>query len=130
MTESLGPVALVTDLSATSIAAYAAGGSLLIGAVFAGIVSVIQAWRTIAQKVTAIEGHVNSEKTAAEGRERAKDMEIALLREMLTDRKLTAALLAQAASHPPIVPTASPVLDQIEANTAATADGVQHLKAS
>lgn len=121
----------MNDLSVTSIAALGAAGAILIGAFFAGIVSVITAWRTIAQKVTAIEGHVNSEKTAAEGREAAKDKEIALLREMLNDRKQTAALLAQATSHTQMTGAKpSPVLEAIEVNTAETAKGVQHLKGS
>jgi hypothetical protein len=117
----------VKDLSVASIAALAAGGAILISAVFAGIVSVITAWRTIVQKVTAIEGHVNSEKTAGEGRENTLKRENELLREMLADRKLTAALLAQAASHPGA--QRGEVLDKIETNTADTAEGVHSLKA-
>lgn len=115
----------MTDLSVTSIAAIAAGGSILIGAFFAGIVSVITAWRTIAQKVTAIEGHVNSERTELVGKNTALQKENDLLREIIADKKQTAALLAQAASHPAAQST---VLDHIETNTAATADGVQSLK--
>jgi hypothetical protein len=124
---------VASDLSVASIAALGAAGALLIGAFFAGIVSVITAWRTIAQKITAIEGHVNSEKTASEGRENTLKRENEILREMLSERKQTAALLAQAASHPttPIVRPARAednVLAKIETNTAETADGVRGLK--
>lgn len=97
----------MNELSPLAIAAYGAAGSVVIGAVAAGIVSIITAWRTIAGKVSAIEGHVNSEKTAAQGRMDALMAENALLREMLGERKLTAALLAQAAaarSRPADVP--------------------------
>jgi len=51
---------------------------------------------TVAKDTEAIKGHVNSEKTASDGREHAKDIEIALLRESLTHEKSNAALLAQA----------------------------------
>jgi hypothetical protein len=95
-------------LSVSEISALAAGGALLIAAFFAGIVSVITAWRTMVGKVTAIEGHVNSEKTAAEGRENTLKRENELLREMLTERKQTAALLAQSVAT--LQAPASPVV--------------------
>lgn len=45
-----------------------------------------------------VKGHVNSEKTAAEGRELTLRKENALLREMILEKKADAALLAQAAA--------------------------------
>ena len=51
---------------------------------------------TVRADTEAIKGHVNSEKTAAEGRELALRQENVLLREMITEKKLTAQLLAQA----------------------------------
>jgi hypothetical protein len=96
-------------LSVGVIAAIAAGGAVVIAALAAGIVSIITAWRAIATKVSAIEGHVNSEKTAAEGRIDNLRNENALLREMIVDRKQTASLLAQsvatAARPAPLDPT-------------------------
>jgi CheY-like chemotaxis protein len=50
-------------------------------------------------KTDVILGHVNSEKTAAEGRIATLRVENDLLREMLTDKKATAALLAQAVAQ-------------------------------
>jgi hypothetical protein len=114
----------VNTLSPTTIAALAGAGVLLIGAFFGGIVQIVTAFKTYGS-VRAIEGHVNSEKTAAEGREMALKQEVALLREIISGQKQTAAVLAQAASHP--VAAATAVLDKIETNTAATAEGVQHL---
>jgi len=52
--------------------------------------------REVGTTVATIAGHVNSEKTAADERAKAKDREIVLLREMLANEKQTAALLAQA----------------------------------
>lgn len=49
-------------------------------------------------KVEVIQGHVNSEKTAAEGRENTLKVENQLLREQLAEHKNIAALLAQAAA--------------------------------
>jgi len=84
----------------------------VIGAIVTGTVSIITALRVsvvaqqqsttttrvdaIAQDTEAIKGHVNSEKTASDGREAALRQEVALLREMLADKKATAGLLAQA----------------------------------
>jgi hypothetical protein len=53
---------------------------------------------TVAKDTEAIKGHVNSEKTASEGREVALRQENSLLREMLTHEKNNASLLAQAAA--------------------------------
>lgn len=86
-------------LSASSIAALAAAGAILIAAFFTGIATVITAWRTVANKVSAIEGHVNSERTELVGKNITLEKENELLRGMLNDSKQTAALLAQAASH-------------------------------
>lgn len=51
-----------------------------------------------AMDTKVILGHVNSEKTAAEGRELALKAENKLLRETLVDLRATAALLAQASA--------------------------------
>lgn len=85
---------------------------LVLGAVVTGIIAIITHLRvgavstqqaattdklnTVAASTEAIKGHVNSEKTAAEGRETALAQENRLLREMLADAKSTAGLLAQA----------------------------------
>lgn len=50
------------------------------------------------RKTEVIEGHVNSEKTAAAGKIETLEKENSLLREMMADKKETAALLAQAAA--------------------------------
>ncbi len=85
----------MADWSPTTIAAFAAGAAVVFAAFFAGIVSVITAWRTIASKVSAIEGHVNSEKTASDGKLNTLQRENDLLREIMAEHKQTAALLAQ-----------------------------------
>lgn len=125
------PIPVLTvpmDLSATSVGLIVGAIVAIIGAIAAGMVTVITAWRTVAGKVSAIEGHVNSEKTASEGRELALKSENALLREMLNDHRQRAALLAQAASTATIAaagvpglvtPTVVDSLTQIDANTAA-----------
>lgn len=100
----LGP----TGLSATAITLIIGGIVAIIGAIATAVVTIITAWHAVASKVSVIEGHVNSEKTAAEGRERTLQHENALLREMLNDRKTTAQLLAQARAIE-LAPTA-PVL--------------------
>ena len=83
-------------MTPAEIAALGAAGVVLIGAVAGAIVTVITAWSTVAGKVSAIEGHVNSEKTAADGRERTLQSENDLLREIIADQKAAAGLLAQA----------------------------------
>lgn len=96
----------------------AAATAFVIGAIATAAVTIIRALGevrheqrsnavrvdSIAKDTEAIKGHVNSEKTAADGRLAAKEQEIQLLREMLADKKVTAALLAQAASHPHLTP--------------------------
>lgn len=114
----------------------------IIGTIVTGVVTIITALRvtevskvqdiqrgdigTMAKDTEAIKGHVNSEKTASEGREASMRKEIELLRDQLADEKVTKRLLAQAhalvpalASTPPVPPT--DVLTQIETNTADTA---------
>lgn len=121
----------MNELSIGEITALSAGGAMLIAAFFAGLVSVITAWRTIAAKVSAIEGHVNSEKTADQGRLENLRNENGLLREMLNDRKTTASLLAQAvASSPRALPPdataeAVPPGAQLEAIAKST-DAIDH----
>jgi hypothetical protein len=97
----------VKELDAVTITAIAAAVVLIIGAFFAGIVSVVTAFKTFGS-VKAIEGHVNSEKTAADGRELLLKNENALLREMLDERKTTAALLAQSTAMTAATPAATP----------------------
>lgn len=125
---------------------------LIIAAIVSGVVQIITHLRvtdiktqqaantdqitTVAKDTEAIKGHVNSEKTAADGRELALQQQVVILREMLADKKATAALLAQAVATrgrgpdltTAIAPSADPaVLDRIESNTAATAAGVEKL---
>jgi uncharacterized membrane-anchored protein YhcB (DUF1043 family) len=115
----------MTELPAASIIAWGAAGAAFVAAIAAGIVSIITAF-----KVGKIEAHVNSEKTAMEGTNNMLRRENEMLREMMADSKQRTALLAQAASHlvPLPVPVTERVLDKIETNTAATAEGVQSLK--
>jgi hypothetical protein len=111
----------------------------IVGAIAAAIVSIIGAVRAnteriakLAEPVAAILGHVNSEKTAAEGRENTLKTENNLLRERLADQKSTAGLLAQAVAQrsrtDAAVPDA-PVLDKIETNTAETAANTNRVEA-
>lgn len=53
---------------------------------------------TVVTDTAVVKGHVNSEKTAGEGRELALLKENILLREMIAEKKADAALLAQAAA--------------------------------
>lgn len=123
------------------------GGQVLaiIAALAAAGVAIINALRTkdlkqqqdvnvsrlnvVAADTEAIKGHVNSEKTASEGRERLLENENKMLKEMIADKRMTASLLAQAsaqrgreaaaaAAPAPIDPQ---VLDSIDKNTADTA---------
>lgn len=86
----------------------------IITAIVTGVVSIITAMRvtqvgaqgaqtasqlvSVAKDTETIKGHVNSEKTAATGREHALQQENRLLREMIADKSVTASLLAQAAA--------------------------------
>lgn len=118
----------------------------VVASIAAGAVTIITALRqstridVIGQKTAAIEGHVNSEKTASEGRELALRNEIVLLREMITDKRTSAALLAQASATRgrdvpavPIVVSAAPILGDaaieslksIDSNTAATVEALK-----
>jgi len=99
------------------------GGMIVtvIGSIVTGIVAVITALRvtvvsrqqeltrgdllTVAKDTETIKGHVNSEKTAAEGRETALKMENLLLREQLAQENVTKRLLAQAAALVPALAT-------------------------
>lgn len=54
---------------------------------------------TVGKDTAAIKGHVNSEKTAAEGRELLLRNENLLLKDRITDIQMTARLLAQAAAQ-------------------------------
>jgi hypothetical protein len=92
------------------------GGMIVtvISAIVTGVVSIITAIQvkaakdqqaqngerivTVVASTKAIEGHVNSEKTAAQGREVALQQENKMLREMVAEKANTAALLAQAAA--------------------------------
>jgi hypothetical protein len=103
---------LLSEVSIPVLTVIIAGVVTIISAVSAAVVVVIKALRerdtvlqTVSTSVAKIEGHVNSEKTAATEQARAKDREIELLREMLAQQKQTAALLAQStAAHTRGVP--------------------------
>lgn len=102
------------------------------------------------RKTAVIEGHVNSEKTRAAGEIATLQKEVLLLRELMADKKETAALLAQSAVQAKPIPAAAPltvtdtnkrtevkVLKEIEkhtaetaANTVATDATVQEIKKS
>jgi len=80
---------------------------LIIGAVFAGIVSVINALKNrriedglemVKRTNAVIEGHVNSASTEAKMRQRAADSEIATLTATIAELKATAIALAAAAA--------------------------------
>jgi hypothetical protein len=87
----------------------------------------------MARDTEAIKGHVNSEKTAADGREMTLRRENDLLREMVANANAAAGLLAQAAAtrsrlEPFSAPAAAAAsLENIETNTAETAAGVKDL---
>lgn len=51
------------------------------------------------QKAAVIEGHVNSEKTKADGEIAALKQEVTILRQVLSEKRETAALLAQSAAN-------------------------------
>ena len=78
----------------------------IIGVIVNGVIQILTALRvtnqiqTVAKDTEAIKGHVNSEKTASEGKQALLENENKLLREMLADKKMTASLLAQAAATP------------------------------
>lgn len=126
------------------------GGQILtvIAALAAAVVAIINALRTndlkkqqdtniqrldtVAKDTEAIKGHVNSEKTASEGRERLLENENKLLKQIIDDKKMTAGLLAQAVAQRGRGADPGPgaaaahaidpvVLESIEANTAETA---------
>ena len=95
---------LVGGLSVTIIAALAAAIVSVINALRIADVMVKQdadsvRMDTVSKDTEAIKGHVNSEKTAAAGREDALRKENELLREIIADKKSTAGLLAQAAAQ-------------------------------
>lgn len=97
----------------------------IISAIVTGIVTVITALRvssmnnqqasntntilSVAKDTATIKGHVNGDRTAIEGKLSAATAENALLRSMLADQKLTAALLAQATAQSSRVAAISPV---------------------
>lgn len=135
ITFALGAVTAL--MSPTDIKEIIIAFGVLIAGVGVVIVNIITA-RSAAKrqeatlrKVEVIEGHVNSEKTESAGRIALLQNENALLRDMLTDKKTTAALLAQAAATSVAVPstptvpartTELSVLKKTEQNTAATAE--------
>ena len=88
----------MTDASIPMLTIVIAGVVSIVGSFAAGAVLIIKALHEVRVTTAKIEGHVNSEKTAAEGRETTLKRENELLREMLTGQKTTAALLAQAAA--------------------------------
>lgn len=144
---------VVLTLNPTTITLVGGMIVTIIGVIVTGVLQVINAMRVtantnqivaVAKDTEAIKGHVNSEKTASEGRETTLRRENALLREMLTDKKATAGLLAQAsalrarspvlvstvpaavlpagAAHPaPTDPATTELLESIDQHTADTA---------
>ncbi len=94
-------ITLVTGLIVTVISAIVGGIVAVITALRVTAVKDVQASTAqtildVAKNTEAIKGHVNSERTAAEGRELMLRRENELLREMIADKRVTAALLAQA----------------------------------
>jgi len=89
---------LLSEVSIPVLTVIIAGIVTIIGAVSTAAVVIIKALHEVGTTVAKIEGHVNSEKTAAEERSKAKDREIELLRETLHQERTAAALLAQAAA--------------------------------
>lgn len=85
-------------------------GTTLIAAIGVVIVNIIMAKKVekvsatadeIKTKAEVIVGHVNSEKTAAEGRQAKLEAENVLLRQIIAEKKETAVLLAQATASAP-----------------------------
>lgn len=119
--------------------------SILIAAYFTGLKALQLAKHSVKQNddlvavTNKIEAHVNSEKTAAQGRETALRKEVDLLREMIAELKRTADLYAQAsatntallAQPAPVVPprgmrsTDTDVLKKIEQHTEETAQNTK-----
>lgn len=99
-------LALFQDTAAITNSISLAGAiATIIAALFVGIVNVIaarsaakNAIRPVIEKVDKIEAHVNSEKTRDQGTIATQKSEIDLLREMNSELKKMAALLAQAQS--------------------------------
>ena len=91
----------------------------------------------VAKDTEAIKGHVNSEKTAGDGREATLRAENKLLRDLMADQQRVAALLAQAqilrgrgtdamsAAEKEAVRVAEHTLRSIDANTAATVAAIE-----
>jgi hypothetical protein len=135
-----------TGYTMPEVLMFVTAATALIGAVFAGIVSVVVAFRTNAAikdntaltqatltKTAVIEGHVNSEKTSDAKTIEFQQRENEMLRAQLADKDRVAGLLAQAAATvvtpPAAAVAAAPVLAQIEANTDATAQNTATTKA-
>lgn len=141
-------ITVIGGMIVTIITALVTGIVTIITALRVGNVATQQAVSTVridamAKDTEAIKGHVNSEKTEAEGEKRMLKRENDLLRESLARAEQRAALLAQAASNvpamravvdaaamPATIFTATPaathlsaeaeVLHNIDKNTAAT----------
>jgi len=95
----------MTEISIPVLTVLIGGVVTIIGAAAAAGVTIIKALSelrrelvTVSRDTEAIKGHVNSEKTASDGRELALKREIELLREVNNGLKQAAALLAQAAA--------------------------------
>lgn len=80
------------------ILAIGAAVAAVIGAMGLFVVQVTTSLRLISKATAAIEGHVNSEKTKADGDLAASRKENELLRERVNDLRATAGLLAQDAA--------------------------------
>lgn len=110
-TVTLASTTVLTVLSVLTLeqaTALSIAGAALITAIGGQIVNIIVAWKTtkkveevkatveeVKTKAEVIVGHVNSEKTAAQGREATLEAENVLLRQIIAEKKETAMLLAQ-----------------------------------
>lgn len=96
----------------------------LVTAIMSGIANIIAVWRTeskvdvntamtagIASEVGIVSGHVNSAATASSTKIDSLEQQVTLLRELLSDQKATAAVLAQSqAAVAQVAATPAPVV--------------------
>lgn len=125
----------MTSTEVITVIAAVGGLVTIIGGV---LVNVVVALRSkvdeVNAKVDVVKGSVDGQATAAASREESLQKELKFLREMLADRKETAALLAQSITIvPPRVDVAHPEtaksLDRIDVNTSETAKNTARVEA-
>lgn len=121
-TSTVTALAVLSVLTLEQVTALSIAGAALITAIGGQIVNIIVASKTtrkvekveatleeVKTKAEVIVGHVNSEKTAAQGREATLEAENVLLRQIIAEKKETAMLLAQAvATTQPAAPAPAP----------------------